>query len=105
LPEHHAATPTVISSESIKNAVMPQEIATNSQDAKELPLLDSVDQQFSRDQTPDASSQEPPRENVTEAVSANKRKSWSDMIRSKKDSVPCFFLLISFVFPLHFIKI
>jgi len=75
LLEHHAATPTVNSRESIKNAVLPQEIAINSLDAKDLPHLDSVDQPHSSDQTPDASSQEPPRANVTEAEPANKRKS------------------------------
>jgi len=75
LPERHAVTPNVNSRESIKNVVLPQELATDSLDAKELPLQDSVDLPHSSDQTPDASSLEPPRVNVTEAVPANKRKS------------------------------
>jgi hypothetical protein len=70
-----AATSTVVSRKSMLNADLLQEPATNSLDAKELLLLDSAELPSSRDQTPDASSQEPPRENVTEVVFANKLKS------------------------------
>jgi len=74
LAELHAVTEHANSRESIKNAVPPQELATNSLDAREVPLLDSADLLHSSDQMPDASSLEPPRVNVTEAVPANKRR-------------------------------
>jgi len=74
LQDLHAATLTVNSRELIKNVVLPQEIATNSPDAEEHPPPDSVDLPHSRDPTQDASSQEPPKENVTEVEFANKQK-------------------------------
>jgi len=73
LVELHAVTQTANSRESIKNAVLLSEPATNSQDAKEQPPLDFVDLSLSRDLTPDALFLEPPRENVTEKVSVHKQ--------------------------------
>jgi len=67
-------TPDVNSRESTLNADLPQETATNSDDAKELPPIDSADQLNSRDLMLDAYSLEPLKENVTEVVSANKQK-------------------------------
>jgi hypothetical protein len=94
LQELHAAILTVNTRESTKNVVLPQELATNSPDAEEQ-SPDSVDLLLSRDPTPDASSQEPPKENVTEVEFANKQKAHSFWI---------FPLLSSFVFPIPFYK-
>jgi len=91
--------------------VLLQETATNSLDAKELPLHDSAELPSSSDQTPDASSLEPPRANVTEAVFANKRKSLWRYDMEKKRFCPTHFsstllsyVSISFVFPFAFYK-
>jgi len=74
LEELHAVTPTVHTRELTKNAVLPQVHATNSPDADNPPLnKDSAVPLNSRDLTPDALSQEPPRANATEAEFANKQ--------------------------------
>jgi len=87
---------------------MPQETATNSLDARELPPLDSVEMPSSNDQTPDASSQEPPREDVTEVESAFKLKSFERSDKEKKRFCPMLFSSALFssllFFQLHFIK-
>jgi hypothetical protein len=103
----HAVTPSLVHSrESTKNAVLPQETATNSPDAEEPQHLDSVDPLFSRDLMPDASSQEPPRANATEAEFANKRSLTVQMRESDAsfdDSFPFFVYLL---FPkLHLYKL
>jgi len=86
LPVLHVVTLTANSNESIKNVVMPQETATNSLDAKELPQPDSVDQPPSRDLTPDASSLPVLKVNVTEAVSANKQKCIGCQMKNSEDN-------------------
>jgi len=87
---------------------MPQETATNSLDARELLPLDSVEMPSSNDQTPDASSLEPPRENVTEVESAFKLKSFEGSDKEKKRFCPMLFSSSLFssllFFQLHFIK-
>jgi len=96
---HLAATPTVNSSELTPNVAQLQETATNSLDAKELLLLELVAKPISKDQTPDASSLEPPRANVTEAEFANKRKSLWRYDMKKKRLCPTLFssTLLSYV--------
>jgi len=54
--------------------VPPQELATNSQDAKELPPPELVELLTSKDLMSFVSSQEPPKEDVTDLVSANKKQ-------------------------------
>jgi len=81
--EHHVVTLHANLKESTKNAVLPQETATNSLDAREPPPQDSVELPHSRDLTPDASSQLESRVNVTEAESALKQKYSRNMIDQK----------------------
>jgi len=99
--ELHAVTQLVHSRELTKNAEPPLVNATNSQDAEEPQLHDSVDQLLSRDQMPDALSQEPPRVNVTELEFANKQRSFVKFVHMRENlthysMIPSLFSCISF---------